>query len=46
MSCYPIPETEIPPGPLFTKWTDVLMQDLGDLVKSRNREIHAKAFPI
>ena len=43
MSCYPIPETEIPPGPLFTKWTDVLMQDL---VKSRNREIHANAFPI
>ena len=30
------------PGPLFTKWTDVLPQDL---VMSRSREIRVSAFP-
>ena len=31
------------PGPLFTKRTDVLPQDL---MKSRNREIRIQTFPI
>ena len=31
------------PGPLFTKWTDVLRQDL---VKPRSREIQVQTFPV
>ena len=41
--CYGLPAMFKSLGPLFTEWTDILLQDL---VGTRSREIRAYTFPI